>query len=286
MEGLLQELQKRDDDATMTLMDVERNVYRINTTLPLSEMGIDGFAVVSAPAAAATTLGSEAVVEEEEENLFNGPGDNMAIAMVKRMFWALALSAFLSLIFGLPLYMWNVPPDALLVILIVASIGMVPSYGFMWLLHARVAHRLYLAAGSYLAWTASLGFMLAAAAGLSRSLAPLQLLSLWWIQYVCISLYLQWLGPTAKAVSIVHASLAMSVGTLVLWGLSIITFMRDHDWIISMVLLVLAMGSLLYAAYEMRMAVRDNRYAGTREDTIASLLNYYVDLPVRWFCAN
>jgi hypothetical protein len=278
LEGqLLDELRKCDDDASMEPVAGEPGVYRVVTSLPLHSMTMEGISIQSSPP---TTQ------EEEEENIFATAPDNVAILMVKYLFMALAFYAFCALLFSLPLYMWQVPQAALITLQVLGGVGMLLSYSGMCVMHDRVMHWPRLSLCALVIWFCSLTLMLSAAAGLSHNLAPFQLLTLWWVQSVALSIYLQWMGPNNHHVSRLHASLCMAVGTLAVWGLSIVTFVRDSDWLISLALLALAFGSLLYSAHEMQRAIEEKRYAKTRIDMISALINFYTDVPVALCCAS
>lgn len=282
MEGqLLEELRKCDDDAFMEEVPGAPGVYRVTTTLPLHAMNIDGVHIQTPPPLAPEpTL----VPAEAADNIYAALPENVAIVMAKYLFMSLALCAFCALLFTLPLYMWSVPRPALITLQVLGAVGMALAYVAMCVLHSRTAQWPRLSLCALCSWCLSLALMLSAAAGLAHSLAPYQLLALWWVQCVALTIYLQWMGPSAHHASRMHACLCMAVGTLVVWGLSIATFVHDSDWSVSLVLLALALVSLLYAAHQMHRAIEERRYAKTRLDLLAALINYHTDVPVELMC--
>ena len=276
MEGqLFQELKKRDDDVSVELVDGSAGVYRVTTVLPLGEMNMEGMAVQTSPPEEPTTT----------ENLFAMPPENVSILMVKYLFMALALYAFCAMLFSLPLYMWHVPEGALIALQVLGAVGVLLSYSVMCILHGHVAQKLELSIIPLFTWFTSLTLLLAAAAGLSHSLVPYQLLALWWVQCVAVVIYLQWMGSTTHHVSRLHAILCMALATLIIWALSIATFVNDSDWIASLGLLCIGFASLIYASYQMQGAIEERRYAKTRVDLLSALINYYTDVPVSLCCA-
>lgn len=270
---LFAELRKCDDDAAMEEVEGTPGVYRVTTSLPLHAMDIEGINVQVTEADAEAT---------QPENIFATPIDNVSLLMAKYLFMALAMCSFCSLLFSLPLYMWSVPHSALVVLQVLGGVGMVLGFGAMCVLHGRVQHWFVAAACSLGCWLCSLTLMLGAAAGLSHSLGPYQLLIIWWVQYVALSIYLQWIGQgAARDVSFLHAVLCMGLATLVVWGISIATFVHDGDWVLSIILLAQGFTSLLYTAYQMQNSIDSGRYAKTRVDMLSAMIDYHVDVPAK-----
>jgi hypothetical protein len=281
MEGryqqLADEVHKRDEDAIIELIDPEKGILSVRTTLALDSM---------TQLASGDGGGKDAggLLLEDEHNLFVEPADNVTIAATKYLFLGMAQASFLSVILGLPLYMWEIPHEALVTLVVLSSVAMLLSYGAMYGLQRERPQREHWFALSALAlgaWWLSFLIMMGSASGLSRSLVPFQLFSIQWIQYAALSIYLQWLGPGAKEASFLHASLAMALGSLVIWGVSIVTFARDADWVAAMLMLLCALGSLIYAAHQMQTAIDEKRYAMNRNDLLAAFLNYHVDVPLK-----
>jgi hypothetical protein len=265
---LLDEIHKRDDDAQVELVDEDGMVLRVTTSLALDTM-------TPLAAEAPDTLPYSA----SAPNLFVEPPDNATIAVTKYLFMGMALSSLLSVMLALPLYMWAVPTTVLIVVVVVSAIHMMVSYVAMCLVRNVRGPYWLPVAGSLLAcWFISFFCMMGAAAGLSHSLVPFQMMSMSWIQYVALSMYLQWLGPRAKETSFLHAALIMAFASLILWGISIFTFTRDHNWLQALGMLCYAFGLIMYAARQMQTAVDKKRYALNRDDLAAAFVNYQVDL--------
>jgi len=282
MEGqLYEELKKCDDDALMEEVEGTPGVYRVTTSVPLHELSIEGMSVVP------QTLEGQA--PPPVDNLFAMLPDSVAIAMAKYLFMMLALYSLCALLFMLPLYMWRVPQAALISVEVVSGVSMVLSYATMCAMHGNVARYPAVASLALAGWLCGLAGMLGAAAGLAQSVAPLQLLMFWWVQYAALSVYLQWLGPQGTQghqASSLHAMLAMALSTLVVWGLFIATFAEAHDWLVSLALLAIAVFSMFYTTHHMQRTIAGRRYAKTRIDLLAALHDYWVDSTMGLICCT
>lgn len=272
MEGqLFDELKKCDDDVMMEEVEGTPGVYRVTTSLPLHELAIDGVSVMM----------PQPQIDAPADNLFAALPDTTVVAMAKYLFMVLALYSLCALLFMLPFYMWHVPQAALISVEVVSGVSMALSYVTMCALHGNVARYPAIASIVLAAWFCGLAGMLGAAAGLSHNVAPLQLLLFWWVQYVALFIYLQWLGPQGAQnhqVSSLHIMLAMALATLVVWGLFIATFAEARDWLVSLVLLALATLSMFYTTHQARRTIASRCYAKTRLDLLAALHDYWVDL--------
>lgn len=68
------------------------------------------------------------------------------------------------------------------------------------------------------------------------NVAPFQLMANIWIQALIVSVYTK-LSP--RSISTMYALVYMCVGSIAVWGIFIIAFVVDHDWIAGTVILIL-----------------------------------------------
>ncbi len=205
------------------------------------------------------------------------PTVDVRVRVVRVMFLVNSLFLLSCLLFGLPLYMWHTTlRTAIIVILAVAAGGVFPlAYSLsIWFISNKQQHPYALAAlGTW--WIASI-FIIGTSANLAGDAAPFQFVLMLWAQCVVMLVYTR---VSPRFLSTMHAMLFMALATMCIWGVSIVVFFYDHDWISAAIVLVLALACIPYHGHQIRAA--ESRYSMRQEDLISAVVQFYGD-PVLW----
>lgn len=258
---LVYQVAKKDDDAQL-LHDELTGETVLETTLNLGGALQE---IVPPP----PTLMEQAAGEQMVD---------VRVRVVRVMFLVNSLFLLACLLFGLPLYMWHTTTlhTAIIVILAVAAGGVFPlAYSLsIWFVSNKQYHHYALAALATW-WIASI-FIIGTSANLAGDAAPFQFVLMLWAQCVALLVYTR-LAP--RTLSTTHAMLFMALATMCIWGVSIVVFFYDHDWISAAIVLVLALACIPYHGYQIRAA--ESRYSMRQEDLVCAVVQFYGD-PVLW----
>lgn len=205
------------------------------------------------------------------------PTVDVRVRVVRVMFLVNSLFLLACLLFGLPLYMWHTTlRTAIIIILAVSAGGVFPlAYSLsIWFVSNKQHHQYALIALATW-WIAGI-FIIGTSANLAGDAAPFQFVLMLWAQCVSMLIYTR---VSPRFLSTTHAMLFMALATMCIWGVSIVVFFYDHDWISAAIVLVLALACIPYHGYQIRAA--ESRYSMRQEDLVCAVVQFYGD-PVLW----
>lgn len=252
--GRIEAASKRDDD--MKLLRTHDGSLYVETDQDLSDTLDD-------PHLSVQLLDPHLLADAALER----PGD-VADRTLAIMFGGCALVTLQALLFGLPLYYWPLPHAARVVVLCLACNGFVGFYALMVVL--RNADNWLHSAAALLGWALSLTGVLGSAAALADNAAPFVLLAMLWAQNMTAAACVR----SGMRVRWKVAALLLGA-TLFMWCINIVTYVSRHDWGAAVAVLLVAVGCVGYAAWQLRRS--EMRYSLTWRDAARSVLLYHGD---------
>lgn len=139
--------------------------------------------------------------------------------------------------------------------------------------HRLTRHHRALLLWLFVGWVFSATMATGALAAVLRKLAPIQFVTVIWVQSVTMIAYAK---LSFRYVSPTWAMCYMLLSTLVVWGVCIYAFVVENDWISGCVVLLLGVAMVAYHTAEIR-AIQGRGYAVSAEDRIDAVMRYYVD---------
>ena len=212
-----------------------------------------------------TSLNIGEEIVEELPPIF--PPISVPIEIVRQLFVSHALITFLIPILGIvPFYLLIMSPFIVSTTLIFSSGGfLVLLYIVMYLLRESTW-----GLPTYLIWMFNNYIVLVALSGIISSFAPFQGCSILFIESISIIL----LGFLfKKEIDPLWAILIMMIAGLIIWGVGLYAFIKEQDWISSMILfLVCIMGYPIASGY-MIYKINNGKFHG--KETMRLLISFW-----------
>lgn len=238
---LLNEIQKKDPDAE--IIETTEDGYIIKTTLDIG-------------------------VEIEEPETIQFPRISIHVRIVRHMFVCHALVSFAFSIYGIvPLYLLLTDYIISLSLFISSLTMSVILYILMYALSDKKW-----ALPSYIIWVFNEFVVICSLAGMLQSLAPFQACVIFFIESISMIL----LGFCfAKEVNVYYSIFTMVTSGIIVWTIGLVAFIREQDWITSMVLfIVCVILGPVYSGYQINR-INENRYHSKEIERV--LIQYWVD---------
>ena len=135
---------------------------------------------------------------------------------------------------------------------------------------------------SYIIWVFNEFVVICSLAGMLQSLAPFQACVIFFIESISMIL----LGFCfAKEVNVYYSIFTMVTSGIIVWTIGLVAFIREQDWITSMVLfIVCVILGPVYSGYQINR-INENRYHSKEIERV--LIQYFTDpigLPIEACC--
>lgn len=241
---LLNEIQKKDSDAE--IVETTDDGYIIKTTLE---------------------IGTE--IEEKEPETIQFPRISIHVRIVRHMFVCHAFVSFAFSLYGIvPLYLLLTDYIVSLSLFISSLTMSLILYILMYLLSDKKW-----ALPSYIVWLLNEFVVICSLAGMLQSLAPFQGTLIFFIESVSMIL----LGFCfTKEVNVYYSIFTMMTSGILVWAIGLVAFIREQDWITSMVLFgVCVILGPLYSGYQINR-INQNRFHSKEIERI--LIKFTTDL--------
>jgi hypothetical protein len=238
---LLNEIQKKDTDAE--IIETTDDGYIIKTTLNIG-------------------------VEIEEPETIQFPRISIHVRIVRHMFVCHALVSFAFSIYGIvPLYLLLTDYIISLSLFISSLVMSLILYILMYALSDKKW-----ALPSYIIWIFNEFVVICSLAGMLQSLAPFQACVIFFIESISMIL----LGFCfAKEVNVYYSIFTMVTSGIIVWTIGLVAFIREQDWITSMVLFgICVILGPVYSGYQINR-INENRYHSKEIERV--LIQYWAD---------
>ena len=242
---LLNEIQKKDSDAY--IVSETGSTITIQTTLE---------------------IGVEEEVELESSNSTSFPKIAINIKIIRHLFTVHALIMFGISIYGL-VFMHLLLKDYIASLsLLIASLCMSVIFYLLMYLFSDIKWGF----PSFIMWTFNEFIVISSLAGTLHSLAPFQGTIIFFLESISMIL----LGfYYTKEVDVTFAIVLMSLTGLFGWGIGIYAFLKEQDWITSIVLFILCVViGPLYSGYQIH-GINNSRYHSKELERV--LIQFWTD---------
>lgn len=268
MEGrLLDGIAKRDDDATISVVDGQ--IY-VETTEDLSDLEPWDVRVAKSrccTSSAWTTLLNPNLLHDEAVAV----PPSVHTLVVRHVFLTNLLFVGVAIVIGLAVSYWINKWSVLLALLIVSGTLFVALYLFLVVRRKLVPYGWCEAAFMTMAICA--GFMVGSTAGLAGNVAPFEWCATLWAQTMMVLMYAQW-SPRNMSDWVVLGSL-MTAATMCVWALGIVAAFESHDWVSSGVVLLLSVCALFYQLAWIRKSDDGAPYSVSWRDLTVATMEFY-----------
>ncbi len=195
---------------------------------------------------------------------------DIRIQSIYTMFVAHTIAIVTCLVLALPLYYMH-PPHLVAGVLLSVCCAL-QAICFIAMLFARKRH-VNVAFGFYIAWVIIGAPIVSCIAVLLGNAAPFQFLAIVFMQSLAVVIYTK-MSP--RMISTIHALIYMLVASVVVWGISIASFVIEHDWLAGTVVLILSVAAAAYHAFQIRVS-EAHGYNMSWDDTVLSIIQFYGD---------
>lgn len=254
MEPLLDDLRKKDPD--LQVINDDPNNFIIKTTVNIG-----------------TNVEDEEEEEEDEGIVF--PRIAIDIRIVRHMYCIHAVTYFLFVIFGVVPY-YILSPYRVVSISLLGS-SLLTALVLYLLMHCLRTSDTW-STPAFIMWTFNQFVVTCSLASVIGALAPFQAYLIFFVQSISVIL----LGFFyEKQVDHWIAVACMSLSGACVWGIGLVAFIRDHDWVASGVLLVTSVViAPAYSGYFISQINKHRYHLGGNELTRA-LIEFYTE-PINW----
>lgn len=196
---------------------------------------------------------------------------DMKVQSIYNVFVAQNFASLACLVMGMPFYYWELPHLVALCLTIIFSI----CCGFCYILMLVFRKtQPYAALCIWLCFVLCGVVVTGCTASLVWNVSPFQLMMMLWMQSIAVIIYTR---LSTRTISAWYALTYMCLVSIFVWGLFIVAFVIEHDWIASIVILCLGLACAGYQAYEVHLILDEYCYGNNWEDIILSIITLYGD---------
>jgi hypothetical protein len=264
--ALMESLTKKDDDAEL-LQDGGTGQLYVNTTHSVEEL---------APELLQRDL-PPLVDDRLLEDSALAPMMDITVQLIYWLFVAVSIFYLQCGLLGSVPY-WVLDLDETRHATVVVTIVSATAFALLYVAMAVKRKSSRTAVVLFILWTFASMVLVGCVSALLHLLAPLQLMTIGWLQALSVVIYAH---CSVRYVDATWAAVWMALATAIGWGIGIYAFVVEDDWVASAIILLLGFALVGYNTLQIRAVVENGEYTMSYDDRVEMIIRYFSD-PLLW----